>query len=125
MLRNQDVTKTPGSGDTCLAVLLTKIPRARFRNASKSSKSTVGTPEIYDIPLSVTNRLIYSKRGKLESGYKNTRYRYRFGQSRSAMKSRRGVAMKQNGNNKNMSPAASSSIFPTDGLQRIRSLPTR
>ena len=97
-----------------------------FTRLAKSSKSTVGTPEIYDIPLSVTNRLIYSKRGKLESGYKNTRYRYRFGQSRSAMKSRRGVAMKQNGNNnKNMSPTASSSIFPTDGLQRIRSLPTR
>ena len=80
------------------------------------------------IPLSVTNRLIYSRRGKSSSGYKSTRYRYRFGQSRSARNSHSKYSdlhptVKQYNIN-DASNNTPSSIFPT-GLQRIRSLPTQ
>jgi phosphatidylinositol N-acetylglucosaminyltransferase subunit P len=99
-----------------------------FSRLAKSAKSTVGTPEIYDIPLSVTNRLIYSRGGKNSSGYKSTRYRYRFGQSRSSRKSHsKHSDLHPTAKQYNINDASNntpSSIFPT-GLQRIRSLPTQ
>ena len=94
----------------------TREPRD-FARLAKSSKSIVGTPEIYDIPLSVTNRLLYSRHGKNEGTYKTTRYRYRFGQSRGVMSTSKGASVKNE--KKHVS-----SVFPTS-LQRIKSLPTR
>ena len=88
-----------------------------FKNKNSKKNYVVSYKKKYYIVITLSTFLFW---GVLFLPHAN-----RFGQSRSAMKSRRGVAMKQNGNNKNMSPAASSSIFPTDGLQRIRSLPTR
>ena len=120
--------RTPGfSSASLISDEFTREARD-FSRLAKSAKSTVGTPEIYDIPLSVTNRLIYSRGGKNDSGYKSTRYRYRFGQSRSARKSQSKHSdlhptLKQYNIN-DASNNAPSSIFPT-GLQRIRSLPTQ
>eukprot|EP00944_MAST-04C_sp_MAST-4C-sp1_P013939 g13939.t1 len=94
----------------------TREPRD-FARLAKSSKSIVGTPEIYDIPLSVTNRLLYSRHGKNEGTYKNTRYRYRFGQSRGVMSTSKVASVK---NEKKHVV----SVFPAS-LQRIKSLPTR
>jgi hypothetical protein len=40
VFQNRDVTKTHGNGEQFWVVVLTKIPRARFRSASKSSEPT-------------------------------------------------------------------------------------
>ena len=77
-----------------------------FSRLARSVEANVGTPEIYDIPITVTNRLLYSNRTQRRNLVTNEsrRRRYRFGQS---------------------NPRSRSNLIspPTSGIMRARSMP--
>jgi phosphatidylinositol N-acetylglucosaminyltransferase subunit P len=73
-----------------------------FSRLARSAEANVGTPEIYDIPISVTNRLLYNKDERRSVSATANHQRYRFGRQ---------------------SRPASNSIHPPSGITRVSSLP--